>query len=238
MGIVRHGPPYNLVLRLKEQFNISCFVESGTCEGETAYWAASKFKHVITMELSESLYEQADERLRILSNVNLIFGDSRIALKEIVPNLKDPALFWLDAHWSGGETYGQNDECPILSELEIINGGKTQHFLLIDDARLFLCPPPGVHQTNQWPTITEIIEKFMLKNNNYYIVVVEDVIVAVPLWAKDVVASYSKEVSTKAWNEHLKSEKRIDRILRLYREGTQELIRRVINKLSFKRKNK
>lgn len=236
MGIVRTGPPYDLIIRIKNRGNISCFVESGTFRGETASWAASQFKHVYTIELSKSIYKETKKTLELLDNVNFTFGDSRIVLKKIVPNLKEPALFWLDGHWSGGETYGENDECPLLSELETINMAKIQHVLLIDDARLFLCPPPGDHKTNLWPTITEIIEK-ITRNHKYYIVVVEDVIVAVPLWTKDIVSSYSKQVATKVWNDYMKlqNEKRLDRAKRLYREGTKELICGMRNKLFAKK---
>ncbi len=239
MQLYLKGSIHDLVILLKEKFNLQYFIESGTYKAETTIWAATEFKHVITMELSESLYKQTTEKLRVLNNVDSIFGDSRIFLKKIVRNLKGPALFWLDSHWSGGETYGQNDQCALLSELETIKGGKVEHFILIDDARLFLSPPPGAHKTDQWPTITEIIEK-LIGNHKCYIVVIEDVIVAVPIWARDAVTSYCKVVTTKVSNDKMKlaKEKRFMRVLKLYREGTLELVRGIRNRLLFTRKSK
>lgn len=57
--------------------------------------------------------------------------------------------------WGG--TYGKNDECPLLDELGLIfSAGLSNFAILIDDARLFLAPPPYPHAINAWPTIIEV----------------------------------------------------------------------------------
>jgi len=66
-------------------------------------------------------------------------------------------LFWLDAHWSGGDTYGENDECPLMDELKIIFQYRKNYVILIDDARLFMAPPPKPHKIENWPSIKEIV---------------------------------------------------------------------------------
>ncbi len=72
-------------------------------------------------------------------------------------NQNDNILFGLYAHWSGGETYGEDDECPLLDELEIIFGYDKNYAILIDDARLFLAPPPHPHNIQAWPSLTDIL---------------------------------------------------------------------------------
>jgi hypothetical protein len=84
----------------------------------------------------------------------------------------------LDAHWSGGDTYGQEDECPILEELKIIFNSPIKNFaILIDDARLFLAPPPLPHILKSWPTIRQIIKVIP---EEFDIIINDDVIFIVP----------------------------------------------------------
>jgi len=37
MGIVRMGPPIEIILELKEAYGINNFIETGTYSGDTAY---------------------------------------------------------------------------------------------------------------------------------------------------------------------------------------------------------
>jgi hypothetical protein len=67
-------------------------------------------------------------------------------------------MFWLNGHWSGGQTYGENDECPLIEEIGEINMSTDTHFLFIDAARLFTSPPPLPHHIERWPSIDKVIE--------------------------------------------------------------------------------
>ena len=103
----------------------------------------------------------------------MLKGDTRDHLKQILTE-NDDILFWLDAHWSGGETYGEEDECPLLEELGLIFKCTEKKFIvLIDDARLFLAPPPLPHDFSKWPTIQDIIH---LVPNNFELTILNDVI--------------------------------------------------------------
>jgi hypothetical protein len=64
-------------------------------------------------------------------------------------------LFWLDGHYSGGDTAQGDLNCPVWGELEAIFGGMTQPFVvLIDDARCFrnvgAVDYPAVSDIEQW----------------------------------------------------------------------------------------
>jgi hypothetical protein len=201
MGTTRMGPPHKLILDLKDQFGVKQFIETGTFLGNTAVWAAAHFERVQTIEFSREIYEQTCAQHSNIPNINFHFGDSRAVLPTIMSGLTEPALFWLDGHWSGGLTYGETDECPLIDELEVINTSPHAHFLLIDDARLFLSPPQEPHRPEQWPTIAQVIHTLEAGPHRPYMVVIEDVIVAVPEAARETVIRYCVDVNTRAWQE-------------------------------------
>jgi FkbM family methyltransferase len=190
MGSVRMGPPAEILEKLKSNFSLQQFIETGTYLGETTYWASQLFERVITIEYSKTLYENAIERYQQQKNIQFLFGDTRSRLREIVPDLASPSVFWLDAHWCGWVTYGETDECPLLEEIEIINQSDQDHFILIDDARLFLSPPPLPHVAQQWPDITEVLKALESENHRRYVVIFEDVIIAVPDYAKPLLINH------------------------------------------------
>ncbi|MEJ0067709.1 MAG: hypothetical protein WDO24_02070 [Pseudomonadota bacterium] len=93
-------------------------------------------------------------------------------------------MFWLDAHWSGGPSAGEVEECPLLDEIAIVASGLDRHCVLIDDARLFLAPPEPPHNPDHWPTLCAITDA-LRTHHQPYIVVHQDVIIAVPAPMRD-----------------------------------------------------
>lgn len=224
MGQLIHaGLPKELILQLKAQYAVEDFIEAGTYHGATAVWAAAHFDRVTTIEFSRPIYEEMRAEHDGIRNISFVFGDSREALRTILPTLHQPAIFWLDSHWSGGQTYGQNDECPLLEEIEAIISSAHTHFLFIDDARLFASPPPRPHRIEQWPTIDKVIGALKSAGHSYYIVIIEDVIIAVPEYAQALVAGYCQEANTRAWQE----------LGRAQGEGVKgNVLQRIVQKLS------
>ncbi len=225
MGLIRSGPPTELMLELRRHYDVHDFIECGTFLGSTAAWAAGHFEHVTTVEYSRELYEQAAAQYGGLPNVTFVFGDSRSALRQVVPTLQRPAIFWLDSHWSGGNTYGENDECPLIDEIQVINASPCTHFAFIDDARMFTAPPPAPHRPEAWPTIDTVLTELKASQHAYYIVIFEDVIIAVPETARPTVVEYCQRASTLAWQHHLDSlnERCASRGLRLIGQGMKLL---------------
>jgi hypothetical protein len=211
MGLIYAGVPTKLVLLLNKEFNIRYFIETGTYLGETAFWASQHFEHVITIEKSSYYWGLAQKKYSNIKNVQFLLGDSREVLQEFLPRLASPTVYWLDAHWSGGETYGQFDECALLDELEIINKTPAENFILIDDARLFLSPPNRPYSANQWPDLSTIIQIINPNFNKRYVVVIEDVIVAVPQNAREFVIQYCQDINTHFWIEQQKIQNRFMR---------------------------
>ncbi|HEY1922696.1 MAG TPA: hypothetical protein VGG44_08005 [Tepidisphaeraceae bacterium] len=194
MGSVRMGVPTRLVLAIRQYFGANCFIETGTFQAATAAWAAGVFPAVVTIEASEQLHARAVANFGHLKNVRFLRGSSPAVLREITATLPQPAIFWLDAHWSGGATAGQEYECPALDEIRAINIRGENAFILIDDARLFMSPPPLPHKAEQWPDIATVLAALREKNPSRYIVISEDVIIAVPAMAREFLIQYCRRI--------------------------------------------
>lgn len=230
MGIVRMGPPDELVLILKRTLNLSTFIETGTFKGDTAVWASKHFSKVLTIEYSRKLFDEVADKYRHIQNIEFLFGDSRMVLSHILAGIREPVLFWIDAHWCGMDSYGENDQCPIIEELGIIRAAGVDHCILIDDARLFLSPPPLPNLIEWWPTIDLVCSTIQSDGSRYYILVFEDVVIAVPKRAQSPVAKYCQEHNTKAWNELGKSS--VHKGLRLVKQGTHMIVQGIRSNLN------
>ena len=202
MGLVTLGPPSELILKLAERYDVRDFIETGTYYGKTAVWAASFVERVTTIEYSKEIYETNLATYGEMSNVDFVYGDSGSALKTIIPRLNGSAIFWLDSHWSGGETYGKDDECPLLEELQVIGESAHPHFILIDDARMFTSPPPLPHSLSQWPSIAEVLSALKTGGKEGYTVVIQDVIITVPEFAREFFAKLCQEINTEEWERN------------------------------------
>lgn len=193
MGAVTFGIPKELVLLLRDIYSIKVFVETGTYKGDSAIWAAKNFEKVITIENSAAIYNSTVKKISKYQNIEFLLGNSAELLPGILEITDMPVLFWLDAHWCGGETFGKNFECPLLDEVLSIVKHPYNHIVLIDDARFFLKPPPFFHAYSQWPGLNEILRVFSVKPD-YYSFVSEDVIGSIPGIGKESLIPYFNKV--------------------------------------------
>ena len=119
------------------------FIETGSYKGEGIQAALDAgFEKVISFEKSEKYYDLCKAMFSKCPNVSLWFGDSIEWLPIALKGVFKPCTFWLDAHYSGGDT--AEGGTPILKELEIITqriGLKLNiiegDIILIDDMRLY-----------------------------------------------------------------------------------------------------
>ena len=196
MGAVRSGVPITLALQLRDALGLKAAVETGTFYGNSAAGLADHFEQVWTVELSERLWKEAKARHSARRNIVFLHGGS----EDVLPMLDtgSPALYWLDGHWSVGETAGEANQCPVLDEIRAIDN--TPHgarsAILIDDARLFLAPPEAPLERTQWPTLMEVADLLREKTDRY-VTLLEDVIVAVPQETRRLVEDYGMSV---AWS--------------------------------------
>jgi len=146
-------PPHyykkRLVLEYAKRYRLSTLVETGTYMGDMVEACRRRFNAVFSIEIDTTLYQQAKERFRSHAHVTIVQGDSAEVLPGILEKVKEPCLFWLDGHYSGGVTGKGERETPIDSELRHIRRHGRRDVILIDDARCFI-------GANDYPTIEEL----------------------------------------------------------------------------------
>jgi hypothetical protein len=149
------APPPHLIKqqvlrRYAKKHGLRVLVETGTYLGDMIEAMRPHFELIYSIELSEELFKKALQRFATAKNVELVHGDSGVQLPDLVKKLKQPALFWLDGHYSSGFTAKAEKETPIYEELNcIFSTPERRHVIIIDDARCF-----GV--TADYPTLAEL----------------------------------------------------------------------------------
>jgi hypothetical protein len=152
---LQKGLPNSYVKRhlVKNAFNhsgCSVFIETGTLHGRMIEEIQSLAKRVYSIELDERYFNAARLKFKGLEHVTIIQGDSGTELGKLLAEIKEPTFFWLDAHYSGGDTGKSDIDTPIISELSsILNHGIKGHVVWIDDARCF-------DGSNDYPTLEEL----------------------------------------------------------------------------------
>ncbi|MBF0562066.1 MAG: hypothetical protein HQL37_08610 [Alphaproteobacteria bacterium] len=179
MGIVYNGLPETLTLFLQRRFGLRSLIETGTYVGNTAVWASQYFEKVYSIEKSEEYWLKAKDGHAARTNIEFLLGASPEVLARLVGRVDRP-LFWLDAHWSGGDTAGSDNECPLLDEIAVIAESTLEpKVILIDDARMFLAPPPAPHRWSDWPDLGDVV-RALEKCGDMYVAVKDDAIIAIP----------------------------------------------------------
>lgn len=152
------------------RFGTRVMVETGTYFGAMVEAMKDDFDHIYSIELSRPLHEKAAARFRGDARITLIHGDSGQALKGVMAGLNQPALFWLDGHWSDGVTARGASNTPVREELAaIFDAAEQPHVVLIDDARDFGRDP-------EYPAIEELRLMVRARRPDYAFSVDADII--------------------------------------------------------------
>jgi len=115
----------------------NCFIETGTLTGETINALEPFFNKLYTIEFSEKYYNIAKNKYSG-NKINFILGDSSIVFESLLQNITDKCIFFLDGHWSGGDTGHSLKDCPLIEEVTHINNlFNNDAIIIIDDFRLF-----------------------------------------------------------------------------------------------------
>lgn len=194
MGAVSFSLDSELVTLLQSELSLRIFCETGTFMGDSVEKLKSYFETVISIEISEELWEKATKRFDADTHVNILKGKSGDRLSEVKATLQNSGvLYWLDAHWcKGTDTPGDISECPLLEELKIIGALNSDSVILIDDARLFLSPPLRPHEISQWPQFHEIVLSLLSMSSNHKLMVVNDVIAFYPRKIEKLMQSFAQ----------------------------------------------
>ena len=172
-------PPHPVkVLTLAHLVDVSGakrFVETGTLAGSTSGMIAQiPGMHVDTIEITQHYYDKAMDALGDQKNVVQHLGDSADVLPRILKSLDEPAVFWLDAHFSGGLTGRSSKQTAIEDELLAIFAASPQkHIIVIDDVRCF-------NGRNDYPPMAFLIKDLQRRNPTYSTIVRYDMMIHAP----------------------------------------------------------
>jgi hypothetical protein len=195
MGAVHFSLDRRLVEALQGELPLRLLVETGTFEGDAVGAVADLFDEVQTVELSPAYAERAKARFASNRHVVVHHGDSAQMLAGMRHAFAPRStLYWLDAHWCVAEhTVGEQSQCPLLEELLSIGHLNDESVILIDDARLFLAPPPAPHESSQWPRFQQILDRLVQLSSRHEVMVVNDVIAFFPQRALAAMHRYARE---------------------------------------------
>ena len=174
---------------LRDRLGLRRAVETGTFRGGTTRSLAALFDSVATIEINEDLHRRAEITLADLPNVSALHGNSVERIGELTDSTQ-PTLFFLDGHWSGTSTGGEEDQCPVLKEIEAMGSGHPDDCIVIDDARLFTSAPPPPHRVEQWPTLIEVFDAIRARHPEHLVTVLGDQVIGVPARGRPAVDAY------------------------------------------------
>jgi hypothetical protein len=152
-----HAVKQAIVKEYEAKYRLPVFIETGTYMGEMIDAVLNLFPKIISIEFDLKLAQSAKNKYSSMRHVTILQGDSGTLLPELLAGIKEPCLFWLDAHYSGGVTGQADSETPIVKEIKsILEHPCSDHVILIDDAREFT-------GNNNYPTLEELRQ--ILKNS-------------------------------------------------------------------------
>lgn len=174
-----------LVLGLRDAFDVRSFVETGTYLGDTLAQLHADFASLHSIELNRDYHARAVARFAGQPKIHLINADSASGLQHVLRDLPaEPALIWLDAHYSGGDTARGQSNTPVTSELRaILAHPKRSDLILIDDLRYFWLARPGFLQHEAllgYPSAREIVGLLNSGVRGYDCFALSDALLAIP----------------------------------------------------------
>jgi hypothetical protein len=169
------------ILRHQRDRNLSVLVETGTFTGEMVAAMRPHFRRIVSIEMSPDIHRRALSRFAGDPRIELVLGDSAVVLPRVLATLQEPALFWLDGHFMGGDTARGQEDSPVRAELRALLSHPVRgHVVLIDDARLF-------SGRGGYPTIPEL-GAWIVRERPGSDVRIEDDIIQCLLDARDAVS--------------------------------------------------
>ena len=159
-----------IIKQYTREFSIDTLVETGTYLGDMVHATKDTFSKIVTIELSKYLFERARKKFARFNYISVIEGSSVEVLPQILKDITQPCLFWLDAHYSGGITAKDELETLIIQELSyILDHSVAEHVILIDDAREFV-------GRNGYPTIEKLQNLTFERHPSWVFEVKDDII--------------------------------------------------------------
>lgn len=135
------------------------FIETGSYIGLGIELALrSGFDKIYSIELADHYYNLCCEKFKDDIQIELILGDSYYELGKLLNNNSNiPFTYWLDGHYSGGDTGFGVEETPLIRELEFILSRSVEGELIyVDDMRIYR----NMNDSVNLEKIKELLKKY------------------------------------------------------------------------------
>ena len=142
----QHRVKENTVKQYARRNGCNVFVETGTYWGEMDKHVYKTFDYLASVEIQKDIYEKNLISFKDYDKLHLYNGDSTVQIPIMLKDIKEAyknrdykILFWLDGHYSAGDTGKGEKDTPILEELRGIKESNIgECIILVDDARCFV----------------------------------------------------------------------------------------------------
>lgn len=146
---IPHLLKQRVVLEYAQAFGLSTLVETGTYYGEMIAAVRRRFRKIYSIELDPHLAALAQKRFQNSGHVKVIQGDSQTVVPELLGQINQPCLWWLDAGYCGWVGHVGNPNRLGAELNSILEDPSHAHVILMDDA-------DGVNGQGGSPTLPEL----------------------------------------------------------------------------------
>lgn len=156
-------------LRLKDEFRINTFVETGTFKGINAELYAHYFLDVFTVEINNDFFEISKERLKRFKNVHIFHMSSWKFLTEFKNDYEkmkrtDTVFFYFDAHFYD-PSLPYEDKWVVIKELRALEHFKNAIICIHD----FECVDLGYLNYADEHLNFDLIKSYLNKINENFV---------------------------------------------------------------------
>ncbi len=132
------------------RYGLRVMVETGTNMGQMIRAMLPLMDQIYSIEMDDWSYHRARRKFAANPKVHMVQGESGRTMPRVLAEIRQPCLFWLDAHNFDKET-------PIREELKaIVAHGVRGDVVLVDDSKWF-------DGRNQYPTM-EWMRQYVRQN--------------------------------------------------------------------------
>ncbi len=139
------------------------FVETGTYKAQSILAMAKLFEEAHTIEIEKGLFDKAVKKCAG-TGIHLHHGDSAEIVPHLARQLKQPVIWYLDAHWFPDSQVHGEKPFPLWDELKAIVDRRMQDIIIVDDLHAFgrRCLHNGEEDLGSWGEVSvKSLEEFV-----------------------------------------------------------------------------